>query len=330
MQTIQDAFAAPDLPKEPVVTIGNYDGVHLGQQAVLRHVVERAKELDTFSAVVTFEPHPLKVLRPEAAPVALTTAAQKRKLIEEQGIDFLLILRFDTELSRLSAQAFVEDFLVGRLGVQEVFVGSDFSFGRDREGDLSRLRELGNELGFTADAVDEVRSKGARVSSTMIRGLVEGGAVDRALELLGRPYALTGTVVRGDRMGQRLGWPTINLDAENELIPAEGVYATRVEFPSFPTVFDGVTNIGTRPTVYENYQQVVETHILEFRSDVYGEEVQVSFYRRLRDEKLFRSMMDLSEQISKDVDSARDFFRGLEAESGPVLARGGLPPFPWS
>lgn len=329
MQTIQDAFKAPDLPKNPVVTIGNYDGVHVGQQAVLQHVVERAKELDTCSAVVTFDPHPLEVVRPDMAPIPLTTAAQKQKLIEQQGIDFLLILRFDAELSRQSAESFAEEFLVGKLGVREVWVGSDFSFGRDREGNLERLRSIGEKHGFKADSVDEVRSKGARVSSTMIRGLVEGGAVDRAAELLGRPYALTGTVVRGDRMGQRLGWPTINLDAENELIPAEGVYATRVEFPSFPTAFDGVTNIGTRPTVYENYQQVVETHILEFRSDVYGEEVQVSFYRRLRDEKLFRSMMDLSAQIAKDVETARDYFRGLAAESGPVLSKGILPPEPW-
>ncbi len=320
MQTIHNAIDAPDLPNGCVVTIGNYDGVHAGQREVLAQVVERAKAEDLFSVVVTFDPHPLKVLKGDAAPLALTTARQKGKLLAESGVDFVLFVKFDAEFSRMSAESFARDFLAKRLEAKHVMVGSDFSFGKDREGDFAQLAAFGQELGFCAEAVDEVRSQGNRVSSTLIRGLLAGGAVERANELLGRAYSITGTIVQGDRMGQKIGWPTINLDAANELIPATGVYASRVQFPSFPTVFDGVTNIGTRPTVYENYQQVVETHILEFRSDVYGEQVELSFFRRLRDEMLFHSTMDLSAQISRDVDSARDYFRTLSDPLSDPLA----------
>lgn len=316
MQTIYNAINAPDLPNGCVVTIGNYDGVHVGQLAVLKEVAGRAEEAGLCSVVVTFDPHPLSVLKPEAAPLALTTRRQKEQLLEASGIDFALFIRFDVEFSRMSAEAFARDFLGKNLEAKQVLVGSDFSFGKDREGDLSRLQTLGKQFGFVAEAVDEVRSRGSRVSSTAIRGLLEGGAIERANELLGHPYALTGFIVQGDRMGQKIGWPTINLETKNDLVPATGVYATRVRFASFPTTFDGVTNIGTRPTVYENYQQVVETHVLEFRSDVYGEGVELEFYRRLRDEKLFNSTMDLSAQIARDVDAARDYFSTLDQPIG--------------
>ncbi len=321
MQVIHDALHASDLPQGVVATIGNYDGVHRGQRAVLDLVVARARELGVPSVVVTFDPHPLKVLRPEQAPKRLTTGPQRDALIAAAEVDYELVIQFTSEFAEMPARSFVRDLLHERLGILEVYVGSDFSFGHRREGDLSLLQQMGESFGFRAFAVDEVRRGGDRVSSTRIRAHLREGKVAEALELLGRAYSITGLVARGDRMGQKLGWPTINLASENELLPLDGVYATRVFFPSFPATFDSVTNIGTRPTVYENYVRVVESHILEFHSDVYGEAVELFFYKRLREEKMFQSMMDLSAQISRDVEAAREFFRtsvrSEESEASP-------------
>jgi riboflavin kinase/FMN adenylyltransferase len=314
MQVVQDALHALDLPYGTVVTIGNYDGLHLGQQEVVRMVVARAKELGCRSAVVTFDPHPLTVLRPENTPPRLTTLAQKVALLDGQGIDYVLVIRFTPDFANTPARTFVRDFLHNELGVREIYVGSDFSFGNRREGDVSLLRQMGETFGFSAFAVGEVRVEGERVSSSRIRQAIANGDVSLATRLLGRPYALTGVVVRGDRMGQRLGWPTINLALDNELIPADGVYTTQAHFRSFSASFDSVTNIGTRPTVYENYERVVESHILDFGSDVYGEQVELRFFDRLREERIFPSTMDLSAQIARDVEATREFFRHQRAE----------------
>ncbi len=311
MQVIQDALSATDLPQGAVVTIGNYDGIHLGQRAVLELVVARARDLDCPSAVITFDPHPLSVLRPEAAPARLATPSQRDALLDATGIDAVLVVQFTPEFAQTPARSFVRDFLHERLEVKEVYVGSDFSFGHRREGDVSLLQQMGKSFGFEAFTVDEVRRGVERVSSTRIRRLLAEGKVYEAHELLGRPYSVTGLVARGDRMGQKLGWPTINLAPDSDFLPLDGVYATRVFFPSFPAVFDAVTNIGTRPTVYENFQRVCESHILDFQSDVYGEAVEVRFWKRLRDEKMFSSTMDLSAQIGKDVEIAREFLRGI-------------------
>ena len=328
MQVIQDALHAPDLPHGTILTIGNYDGVHLGQQQVLERVVERARAQGLHSAVLTFDPHPLAVLRPEARPPQLSTPAQKEALLDKTGIDFVLVVEFTPEFSQTSARSFVRDFLHERLGASEIHVGGDFSFGHGREGDVTMLRQMGEELGFETFAVDEVSQGGERISSTRIRTAVGEGRVEDSRRLLGRPYSLTGIIVRGDRMGQRLGWPTINLAPDNDLVPADGVYATRTVFPSFPSVFDSVTNIGTRPTVYENYERVVETHVLDFRNDVYGERVEIGFYKRLREEQMFQSMMDLSAQIARDVEATREFFRSLEEFEESESSGLGLMPTP--
>ncbi len=323
MQVIHDAWHATDLPHGCVVTIGNYDGIHRGQRSVLQLVTARAADLGVPSVVVTFDPHPLAVLRPELRPLRLTTAAQRERLLDQLGVDYVLEVRFTPEFALTPARSFVRDFLYDKLGAREVYVGADFSFGHRREGDLSLLRQMGEAFGFSAIAVDEVRSGDERISSTRIRRLISEGQVAEARELLGRPYALTGLVARGDRMGQKLGWPTINLACDNELLPLDGVYATRVYLPSFPSSFDSVTNIGTRPTIYENYARVVESHVLDFRSDVYGEMVELTFWKRLREERMFRSTMDLSAQIGRDVEATREYFRALRAEeqaANPELA----------
>jgi riboflavin kinase / FMN adenylyltransferase len=199
-------------------------------------------------------------------------------------------------------------------------VGEGFVFGHRREGDLPLLKELGEAFGFAAFGVEEVHHGGRRVSSTRIRRALAEGNIEEATELLGRPYTIAGIVARGDRMGQRLGWPTINLVPENKLLPLDGVYATRVFLPTYPASFDSVTNIGTRPTVYENYNRVVESHILDFKADVYGERVELSFFKRLREERIFPTVMDLSAQIGRDVEATREYFtrRRLEQEAPPA------------
>jgi riboflavin kinase / FMN adenylyltransferase len=320
MQVIQDAFHAVDLPRGAIATIGNFDGIHRGQRAILETVVARAEAADVPSALVTFDPHPLSVLRPEQAPPLLATPEAKARRVEELGVDALLVVRFDQELAETPAEAFVRGFLAGRLAVREVHVGEGFSFGHRRGGDFELLRRLGEELGFEAHAVPAVELGGERISSTRIRRAVAEGRMEDAAEMLGRPYSLSGTVARGDRMGKRLGWPTINLRPETELVPQEGVYAGRVHLAGFPSVFTCVTNIGTRPTVYENYQRVVESHILDFSADVYGEWVEVELHKRLREERLFPTVMDLSAQIRRDVESTREYFaarRRLEEQVTP-------------
>jgi riboflavin kinase/FMN adenylyltransferase len=316
MLVVQDAYASSDLPQGGVCSIGNFDGVHRGQRTALDRVVARARELGAPSLVITFDPHPMSILRPDQAPAPLTTPQQKERLLEEAGIAVLLVVRFTLELSRVPARQFVRDFLHGRLALQEIYVGEGFVFGHRREGNVDLLREMGEELGLRTVAVGEVVWKGERISSTRIRRAVGDGKIGDAAAMLGRPYSIAGVIMRGDRMGQKLGWPTINVASENKLLPADGVYAGKVFFPSYPATFDCVTNIGTRPTVYENYQRVVESHVLDFKSDVYGQRVEVSFYKRLREERIFPSVMDLSAQIARDVEATREYFarKRLEQE----------------
>lgn len=322
MLIVADARRSTDLPHGCVATVGNFDGLHRGQRAIVDRVVERARELGVPSALLTFEPHPLEVLAPERAPLRIATSRQRERLLEAAGLDVLLTLHFDAELAALSAEEFVRQLLVGALRIREIHVGSQFAFGRGRTGNLELLQKMGAELGFQAFGVAERMAEGEPVSSSRIRRAVQEGRVELAAELLGRPFSVTGTVVRGDRMGKRLGWPTINVQPDGELEPLEGVYATRAFFPSFPASFDSVTNIGTRPTVYENYQRVIESHILGFGSDVYGEPVELFFFKRLRDEMLFPSVMALSAQIRRDVEATREYFALLRRSEGSA----GTPP----
>ena len=308
MQVIRDALKSPDLPYGAIATIGNYDGIHRGQAEVLSTVVSRAREEGVQSVVITFDPHPVSVLRPEQAPPLLVTDEQRQELLTALGIDALLLVRFNQDFARTEPEAFVRDFLHRQLALQEIYVGAEFSFGKDRRGNVDTLREMGQSLGFRAIGVEEVLYRGERISSTRIRRAVADGQIDLAMELLGRPYSLRGTIGRGDQMGVRLGWPTINLVPENEILPGDGVYSGQVHLPSYPGTFDCVTNVGTRPTVYENYQHVVESHILGFNADVYGEEVEVRFFKRLREEKIFPTVMDLSAQIGRDVEATREYF----------------------
>lgn len=318
MQVVRDALRSVDVPYGAVVTLGNYDGLHRGQRKVIDAAIARARQLGVPSALITFVPHPLQVLRPSEAPPMLMVAEQRERLLAEIGIDALLLLKFNRELATQKPAEFVKRFLVDTLGIAEIFVGENFAFGHERRGNLALLEEMGRQHGFVAHGVaeatwidphdDATYAATPVISSSRIRRAVREGKVEAAMEMLGRPYSLLGTVVRGDRMGQKLGWPTINLAPKNEHLPADGVYAGRVSFPAMAATFDCVTNVGTRPTIYENYQRVVESHILDFGNNVYGQEVEVFFWKRLREERLFPSVMDLAAQIRLDAEAAREYF----------------------
>jgi riboflavin kinase / FMN adenylyltransferase len=310
---IRDPLKPVDLPKGGVVTVGNFDGVHRGHQKMLGDVVRRAKGLSAPSVVVTFDPHPLKVLRPEEAPRMLQTLRQKEEAVEACDVEALVIVPFTRDFSLTPAETFVHEILVRKLAAREVHVGERFTFGRDKGGNLALLRRLGAEAGMQVVGLSDVVEDGEAISSTRIRGALEAGDVVLAEKLLGRPYAMDGLVARGDRMGRKIGFPTINLKPENELYPRDGVYLSTVYIDSFERTFGCVTNIGRRPTVYEDFATTIESYVLDFSSDVYGERIRLAFLGRLRDEMTFRSMLELTAQIRRDVEATR-----LHFERSPV------------
>ena len=308
MNVYVDPFKRSDLPRGGILTIGNFDGVHLGHQEMLRRVVERARALDAPSVVLTFDPHPTRVLHPQRAPRLIQTLRQREEAIAALGVDALVVVPFTREFAAMPAEEFVRDLLGRCLGAREVHVGTAFAFGCGKRGNVALLSRLGEEAGIRVEALDVVLDGAEAVSSTRLRSLIEAGDVSEARRLLGRPFAMEGVIAKGDRMGRRIGFPTINLKSENELYPRDGVYVTKVLLRSFERTFTCVTNIGRRPTVYEDYATTVESYILDFSSDVYGEPIRLSFYERLRDERVFPSMLELTAQIRRDVDATRLWF----------------------
>ncbi len=302
MDVLRDPTPSSDLPRGGVVTIGNFDGVHRGHKMLLESAVARARELNVPAVAVTFEPHPEKVLRPETGLRLVTTRAQKIQLLARLDVDVLVEISFDRRLATTTAEQFTREFLFRRLAPVEVRLGTNFRFGAGRVGDINFLSVLGYELGFKVVGVAPLLDGDEPISSTRVRRVLAHGAVEDAWRLLGRPAFLDGNVYSGERMGRRLGYPTINIEVENELIPAHGVYVTAVHIPSFSRVFPSVTNVGVRPTVYENYRMTVESHVLNFAGDVYREPVRLFFLRRLREEMVFASQIDLVAQIRRDVE----------------------------
>jgi riboflavin kinase/FMN adenylyltransferase len=309
LQVLRDPFRSVDLPRGGVVTVGNFDGVHLGHQAMLRDVSGRARAAGVPSIVVTFDPHPLKVLHPERAPRMIQTLRQREESIEACGIDALVIVSFTRDFSLIPAEDFAKELLGRRLAAHEVCVGARFVFGRERGGNLGLLRRIGAESGFAVHGLADVADAAGAISSTRIRTALAAGGVTEANGLLGRPYAMDGIIARGDRMGRKIGFPTMNLQPDNELYPKDGVYFTSVRIESFERTFACVTNIGRRPTVYEDFATTIESFILDFSSDVYGERVRLSFFERVREEMTFPSMLDLTAQIRRDVEATRVYFQ---------------------
>ncbi|MEZ5420832.1 MAG: bifunctional riboflavin kinase/FAD synthetase [Vicinamibacterales bacterium] len=293
----------------PVLALGNFDGLHRGHQKIIERVRRSAGDRNGASLVLTFDPHPPRVVRPDKAPPLLMTMPQKLAALERAGLTGAAVVRFTPEFSRWSPEAFVRQILVEWLRVAEVWVGADFLFGHDRAGTFSVLRALGGQYGFKAEKIDPVRYKEFVVSSTRIRRLVAEGRVDEAGALLGHHYAIDGQVVHGARRGRELGFPTANLSTDNELVPPAGVYATAADIAG--RRWPAVTNVGVRPTFGESGGVTIETHVLGLDADLYGAPVSLSFIQRLRDERRFPDVDALREQIAADVRRARRLFDNI-------------------
>ncbi|HEY8134361.1 MAG TPA: bifunctional riboflavin kinase/FAD synthetase [Thermoanaerobaculia bacterium] len=308
MLVLHDPLRQTDLPRGCIATIGNFDGMHIGHQEIVRGVVQRARETQRPSALVTFNPHPLSIVAPDRVPKQILTLGQKEEILRAMDVDALLVIPFTHEFSRWTADRFIKDFLVSALQVKEVLIGRDFCFGAGREGNLAKLEAAGARLGFAVQGVDEVRIRGIRVSSSIVRDAINKGAMRTVALALGRTYFIDGRVVTGRRLGRKIGFPTVNIEPANELYPGSGVYVTTSRFESFARSFESVTNIGVRPTLYENYALTIESHVLDFDSNVYGDVMRLYFHHLLRRERQFRSALELNNQIHTDVDRARQFF----------------------
>jgi riboflavin kinase/FMN adenylyltransferase len=303
--------AAIDEPLvRPVLTVGNFDGIHVGHRAILDTVVSRARALAGQSVVYTFDPHPRKVLHPERAPRLLTTLEQRLELLEAAGIDVVVVEPFTPDFARTPAEVFIREVIRNRIRPLEVYVGYDFHFGRDREGSMRLLTELGPRLGFSVTIIPEVVVDEGDVNSTRIRQVLAEARVEEAAALLGRPYTIRGRVTHGESRGRTLGFPTANIDPENEVLPGAGVYAGRLRLldagdPPAGRGFAAVTNVGTRPTFRDGGEVLAEAHLLDFAGDLYGRRVELAFVACLRPERRFASVEALKSQIRADVEEAR-------------------------
>jgi riboflavin kinase/FMN adenylyltransferase len=292
-----------------VVTIGNFDGVHIGHQSLFHQVIQKAEAIEGTSVAITFEPHPLRVLTQDQHPPLITLYEQKKELIAATGLDALVCLPFNRAFADMPARAFIEDLLVDRIGMRAIIVGRDYSFGRRREGDIELLQALGADLGYevvVADWITAAHGGKNRISSTRIRELVMAGHLAEARQLLGRHYQIRGTVIAGrNRGGKLLGFPTANVQLYDELCPQAGIYAVTVDLEG--QFHQGVANIGYSPT-FDDHLFTVEVHILDFNADIYGRKIKINFLQRIRDEIKFESLEALSDQIRKDIEIARDLF----------------------
>lgn len=296
--------------RKPIVTVGNFDGLHVGHRAIMDTVVAEARASRGTAVVYTFDPHPIRVLRPDQAPRLLTTCEQKIELLEQVGIDVVIVEKFDAAFAATSAERFIREILFERIRPIAVYVGYDFHFGRDREGSMRLLTELGPRLGFSVTIIPEVTMEGSDVNSTRIRKLLVESEVEEAARMLGRPYSIRGRIVRGDQRGRTLGFPTANLEAENEILPGAGVYVGHLLFiddgdPKRGVELPAVMNVGTRPTFAGDGRMHAEAHLIDFKGDVYGRRVEMSFSTRLRAERRFTAVDELRAQIAADVRAAR-------------------------
>jgi riboflavin kinase/FMN adenylyltransferase len=293
------AAPLPPLPNGSTVTVGSFDGVHLGHQAVLREVDRRARAAGRASVLVTFDPHPLEVVNPDAAPPLLTTGPERLEILAQSPLDYVVLVRFDRHLADLTPEGFVREVLLERCGVRDLVIGHDHGFGRGRSGDVETLRRLGATGGFDVDVVDPVDFGGQHVSSSRIRRAVAGGDLTTAAAMLGRPYGVVGRVGQGERRGRLLGVPTINLSelSARKLLPPDGVYAVLVEWRGGRV--GGMMNQGPRPT-FQDGRRILEAHLFGFEGDLYGEWVRIEWVERLRDIERFDSVQQLQKQLERD------------------------------
>ena len=294
-----------------VATIGNFDGVHLGHQAVFAKLRKVGDALGLPATVITFEPQPLEYFQPQKAPSRLTRLREKLTVIKAAGIDYVLVLPFGRKLATMGAEAFIDEILVNGLGIQHLYVGDDFRFGRARCGDVGLLHEAGRDLGFHVDDLQTVTAGGERISSTRIRKLLVAGDLRAASKLLGRSYTICGRVSHGDKRGRTIGFPTLNIQLHRPVSPLRGVYAVKVEGVDDKPL-PGVANIGNRPTVEGDPRFLLEVHLFDFDRSIYGAHVGVEFVSRIRDEMKFDSFDALREQIATDSQQARRIHEGKE------------------
>lgn len=291
-----------------VLTVGTFDGVHAGHRAIIDTVVQKANERDARSVLVTFDPHPRDIISPGESGIKLLTTLQERcEILEELGIDRMIVIPFDRDFSLLTSEEFIRKIIHKKIGVSEFVIGYDHHFGRNREGTIETIENIGKELGFDSYVVSKKEVGDKTVSSTAIRKAIsEKGNVEEAAKFLQRPYRLNGTVVHGDKRGKEIGFPTANIKPEhvNKIIPKEGVYAVKVRISG--RWLDGMMNIGIRPT-FDGKKQTLEVNLFNFDEDIYGKEIQVRFFNRIRDEKKFNSKEELIDQLNKDKRQAEQF-----------------------
>jgi riboflavin kinase/FMN adenylyltransferase len=309
MKTITDLDEIREPFNNAVITVGNFDGVHIGHQALFHEVIEKADAIGGTSVAMTFEPHPMRILEHNNHPTLITLYEQKAELIERTGIDVMVCVPFTKEFASMTAREFIEDLLVKKIGMKAIVVGEDYSFGKNREGDLALLKTFAGEMNFeviVADWIKMSRKLPDRISSTKVRELVMAGQMQEARKMLGRHYQIRGVVVTGrDRGGKLLGIPTANINLHDELCPKTGIYAVTVERQD--KQLRGVANIGYSPT-FDDHEFTVEVHILDFDKDIYDEKIRVNFIQRIRDEKKFSDISELIDQIHKDIAAAREIF----------------------
>jgi riboflavin kinase / FMN adenylyltransferase len=296
------------------LTIGNFDGVHLGHRALLTRLGQSARERNLPLTVLTFEPHPREFFAPDKAPARLSSLREKLSRLADCGVDHVHVCRFNHDFSRLTASDFIERILVGGLGVQHVLIGDDFRFGQARQGDFALLQLAGQAHGFSVEAMQTVQNDGLRVSSSRVRELLQSGDLAQAAQLLGQPYAISGRVMHGRKLGRTLGFPTANIAMRRTTLPLSGVYAVRVDGLDTAAV-QGAASIGYRPTLADGLAPLLEVHLLDFNRSIYGEHIRVNFLHKLRDEAKYDSLDALTAQITRDVADVRAWFATSPTES---------------
>jgi riboflavin kinase/FMN adenylyltransferase len=313
MKLIKNIYDIQSPFKNAVVTIGNFDGVHKGHQAIMHQVVEKAASIEGTSVVITFDPHPIRVLKKNGWPPLITSFDQKVELISHTGIDILACIQFDDAFASITAHQFVKDILMDRIGMKAIVIGKDYAFGKNREGDAQYLKKYAVEFGFEVIVANWIPMSdfgSKRISSTQIREVVMSGNVDEAYNLLGRYYQIHGKVAPGrDRGGKLLGFPTANINLEDQVCPKTGVYAVTAEYKGIQ--YNGVANIGYSPT-FEDKIFTIEVHLLDFKENIYGENIRVNFISRIREEIKFADIGALIEQIKNDIQSARTILSHLK------------------
>ncbi|CAG4885359.1 bifunctional riboflavin kinase and FAD synthetase [Georgfuchsia toluolica] len=308
---MQISVSVPEQSTTPTaLTIGNFDGLHLGHRAMLDKLIAVARAHHLPACVLTFEPHPREFFTPDQAPARLTGMREKLALLQAAGVDHTFVLRFGRQLAAQTPQEFIDRVLVQGFGVQHLIIGDDFCFGRKRAGNLATLQAAGAAQGFTVDAMHTVEVDGIRVSSSAVREALFAGNLELAARLLGRTYNVAGRVIHGDKIGRKLGFPTANIQFRRKRIPLDGVFAVTVEgLQERP--LQGAASIGVRPTLGYGLKPVLEVHLLDFSAEIYRQHVSVNFVHKLRDQKKYDSVDALKEQIARDVDDTRRYFAGL-------------------